>query len=102
MKKPSKPAPKIPAKKAPAIKQSAAKSKAKPSSKPKPRKTQGQTELLPILERLAQSVERLAQAAEQLAEAAVHQPSPLRTEEREESFKTLSESIAEAAKNENE
>ncbi len=83
-----------------ATKQSAAKPKAKPSAKPK-RKTQGQAELLPILERLAQSAEKLAQAAERMAEAAVHQPPP-RTEERDQSFKSLSESIAEATTRENE
>ncbi len=43
----------------------------KPSSKPKPRKAQGQAELLQIVERLAQSAERLALAAERLAEVAV-------------------------------
>jgi hypothetical protein len=71
MKKTSKPVPKTPAKKAPAIKQSSAKPKAKSSVKSKPRKAQGQAELLSIIERLAQAAERLAQAAEWLAEAAV-------------------------------
>jgi hypothetical protein len=74
MKKTNKPAPKPPAKKTPAIKQSAAKPKAKSSVKSKPRKAQGQAELLPIVERLAQAAERLAQAAERLAEAAVPAP----------------------------
>jgi hypothetical protein len=37
-----------------------AKPKAKSSSKYKPRKAQGQAQLLPIVERLAQSAERLA------------------------------------------
>jgi hypothetical protein len=41
-----------------------------PSAKPKTRSSQAQAQLLPILERLAQSVERLAQAAERLAEPA--------------------------------
>ena len=44
------------------------------SAKPKTRSDQAQAQLLPILERLAQSVERLAQAAERLAEAAVRPP----------------------------
>jgi hypothetical protein len=62
MKKASRPVPKKPAKKASPTKQSAAKPKAKPSSKSKPRKTQGQAELLPIVERLAQAAERLTDA----------------------------------------
>jgi hypothetical protein len=74
MKKTSKPVPKTPAKKAPAIKQSAAKPKPKSSVKPKSRNAQGQAELLPIIERLAQAAERLAQAADRLAEAAVPAP----------------------------
>jgi hypothetical protein len=45
-----------------------------PSAKPKTRSSQAQAQLLPILERLAQSAERLAQAAERLAEAAVRSP----------------------------
>jgi hypothetical protein len=74
MKKTNKPAPKAPAKKAAATKQSAAKPKAKSSAKPKPRKAQGQAELLPIVERLAQAAERLAQAAERLTEATTGGP----------------------------
>lgn len=42
----------------------------KSSAKPKPRAL-SQAQLLPILERLAQSAERLAQAAERLAESAL-------------------------------
>ena len=68
MKKASRPVPKKPTKKASPTKQSAAKPKAKPSSKSKPRKTQGQAELLPIVERLAQAAERLARAAERLTD----------------------------------
>jgi hypothetical protein len=86
MKKASKPAPKTLAKKAPAIKQSAAKPKAKSSSKPNPRKAQGQAELLPILERLAQSAERLAQAAERLAQATL--PKAQASEQHDETLKT--------------
>jgi hypothetical protein len=55
MKKASKPAPKALGKKAPTAKKS--------PTKPKPRKTQGEAELAPIVERLAQSAERLPQAA---------------------------------------
>jgi hypothetical protein len=44
------------------------------SAKPKTRSSQAQAQLLPILERLAQSAERLAQAAERLAEATVRPP----------------------------
>jgi hypothetical protein len=74
MKKTSKPVSKTPAKQASATKQSATKPKTKSSAKSKPRKAQGQAELLPIIERLAQAAERLAQAAERLAEAAVPAP----------------------------
>jgi hypothetical protein len=42
-----------------------------PSAKPKTRNSQAQAQLLPILDRLAESVERLAQAVERLAETAV-------------------------------
>jgi hypothetical protein len=66
MKKTNKPVPKAPARKAPVTKQSAA--------KPKPKKAQGQAELLPIVERLAQAAERLAQAAERLTEATIGSP----------------------------
>jgi hypothetical protein len=45
-----------------------------PSTKPKTKSSQAQLQLLPILERLAQSAERLARAAERLAEAAVRAP----------------------------
>jgi hypothetical protein len=45
-----------------------------PSTKPKTKSSQAQLQLLPILERLAQSAERLAQAAERLAESAVRAP----------------------------
>lgn len=50
-----------------------------PSAKPKTRSSQAQAQLLPILERLAQSAERLARAAERLAEATVQ---PRETQER--------------------
>ena len=70
MKKANMPAPKTSTKKAPAIKQSAAKPNTKSSSKPKPRKAQGQLELLPIVERLTQNADKLAQAADRLAQAA--------------------------------
>ncbi len=86
MKKINKPASKTPAKKASTTKQSAAKPKAKSSAKPKPRKAQGQAELLPIVERLAQSAERLAQAAERLAETA-RRPSPV-AEQQDEALRT--------------
>jgi hypothetical protein len=67
MKKPTKDASaRTPARKMPATKT--------PSAKPKTRSSQAQAQLLPILERLAQSAERLAQAAERLAEAAVRPP----------------------------
>jgi hypothetical protein len=56
-----------PAVKKPASKRSATK---KFLTKPKPRKAQSPAELLPILERLAESAERLARAAERLAESA--------------------------------
>jgi hypothetical protein len=58
MKKATKPAGKKPAAKNPAAKKSPLRPK---------QKAEGQAELLPILERLAQSAERLAQAAEQMA-----------------------------------
>ena len=45
-----------------------------PSAKPETGSSQAQAQLLPILERLAQSAERLAQAAERLAETAVRAP----------------------------
>src|SRR5947209_6255461 len=67
MKKTSKPASAgTPARKMAAIKTS--------SGKPKPTSIQAQVQLLPILERIAQSAERLAQAAERLARAAVRPP----------------------------
>src|SRR5215469_2800100 len=50
------------------------KATAKSSPKPKPKEAQGQAELLPIIERLAQAAERLAQAAERLAEATTGGP----------------------------
>ena len=72
----TKPAPKRPATKTLAAKpkviaKSAAKPKAtaKSSPKPKPREIQGQAELLPIVERLAEAAERLALAAERLTDA---------------------------------
>jgi hypothetical protein len=99
MKKVSKPVPKTQAAKAPANQPSAAKLKAKPATKP--RKASVQTELLPIVERLAQAAERLAQAAERLAEATVPKPLPPRDEAPAEDFKTIAE-LAEAAKNDNE
>jgi hypothetical protein len=74
MKKASRPVPKTPARKTPVAKPSAAKPKARPSAKPKPRKTQGQAELLPIIERLAQAAERLARAAERLTDATTGGP----------------------------
>jgi hypothetical protein len=69
MKKTNKPVPKAPAKKAPIPKQSTAKSKAKPSSKPKPRKTQGQAELTQVVARLEAIAEKLAQTAERLSQS---------------------------------
>jgi hypothetical protein len=67
MKKASKPAnSRTPAKKAPAPK--------KIIPVPRPRATQGQVEIMAILQRLADSVERMAQAAERLSQAAVRTP----------------------------
>ena len=80
MKKASKPAPKTLA-----IKQSAAKPKTTPSSKSKPRKAQGQAELLPIVERLAQAAERLTEATQPAL------PTPERQDEHPE---TLTETVA--------
>jgi hypothetical protein len=73
MKKAIKPSPTKSVQNNPQRSKSSAKTTAtkKPSSKPKPRKAQGQAELLQIVERLAQSAERLALAAERLAEVAV-------------------------------
>jgi hypothetical protein len=106
MKKASKPAPKAPAKKAPATKQSAAKPKAKSSAKPKPRKAQGQAELLPIVERLAQSADRLAQAAERLAEVTVRlsaaQESELGPERQDEELERAGEVVGMVVVNEGE
>jgi hypothetical protein len=42
----------------------------KPAAKPKLRRAEEQAELLPVVERLAQSTEKLAQAAERLVQAA--------------------------------
>jgi len=74
MKKTSKPGPKTSARKASATKQSAARPNAKSPAKPKPRRAQGQAELLPIVERLAQAAERLSQAAERLTDATTGDP----------------------------
>jgi len=57
------------------------KTTAKSPSKPKPKEAQGQAELLPIIERLAQAAERLAQAAERLAEAAARTSATTGTEQ---------------------
>jgi hypothetical protein len=94
MKKTNKPVPKTPAKKAPATKQLAAKPKAKPASKPKPRKAQGQAQLAQVVAQLATSAEKLAQAADRLAEATVRKLQE-QHERQDQTFKTLSESIAE-------
>jgi small-conductance mechanosensitive channel len=130
MKKTSKPASRTPARKAPATKQSAAKPKAKSAAKPKPRKAQGQAELreivatidrltqaqvrlnenvesvvkmlmelAPMLAKLTATVERLVEATQPTPP-----PEPPIPERRDstEGDETLSESIAEATKIQNE
>jgi hypothetical protein len=90
-------------------KQSAAKSKAKSaaapkataksSAKPKPKIVPGQAELVQVVAQLAMSAEKLAQAADRLAEAAnglteATIRKPHTPEGQNDTFKTLSESIA--------
>jgi len=89
MKKASKSAPKALGKKAPTAKKS--------PTKPKSREAQGQTELVPIVERLAQSAERLAQAAVRLAQQAALQTQ--RTPERLDEH--LGKQMETAAENDN-
>jgi hypothetical protein len=75
---------------------SAAKPKitAKSSTTPKPRVAEGQAELVQVVAQLAMSAEKLAQAADRLTEA-TRQKSQELQERQDETFKTLSESIAE-------
>ncbi|MBV8453625.1 MAG: hypothetical protein JOZ29_15340 [Deltaproteobacteria bacterium] len=81
------------AKQASATKALAAKPKAmaKLSMKPKPREAEGQAELIQVVAQLALSAEKLAQAADRLTEATLRKSH----ERQDETFKTLSESIAE-------
>jgi hypothetical protein len=70
MKRINKPVHKTPNKKAPATKQSAAKPKTKPLAKSKPRKAQGQAELMQVVARLDAIAKTLAQTAEHLEQTA--------------------------------
>jgi hypothetical protein len=70
---------------------------AKKSAEPKARKAHGQGELAQVVARLASSAEKLAEAADRLAEVAQRNPQigERQTGERQtDTFKTLSESIA--------
>jgi hypothetical protein len=84
----------------------------KSATKPKPRKAQGQAELAQVAAQLAMNAEKLAQAAERLTLAAEKLTQGVdrladatvwnsqRREQQPDTFKTLSESIADVAASE--
>ncbi len=86
-----------PAQKPSATKQSSAKSKTanKSSTKPKPKKAEGQAELAQVVAQLAISADKLAQAADRLTQATLG-----KSHKRDRAFKTLSESIADVTASE--